>query len=182
MVFIKVQKPNNFKGVFMKSVKALTLALALSAGFLLPTKKADAGVLLIESGGTFVVALGYTSAVVGALAIGPFMLSPRDPDAVLGWIALGGLALVVLDETSDQTVANLSNHLKVKYPMINDASVMDEIASMISSKVELVISNSEIKDKSAFFKLEESELRSILDRIDQTGIEKDVEKLVSDLI
>jgi hypothetical protein len=163
-------------------MKNLLMALILTVSVTIGTShKAQAGIILLPAstiGGIALIAIGAPVAgVAGLIAIIADSAGSLDNALGGGIIALAGIALIVLDEDMD-TNNQVSLGLEAKYPMINDKSIFDDIAFMIEDKV----STLKESDKEVKIKLDESQVRSILERLDSTGIENNIEKLVSDLI
>lgn len=89
-----------------------------------------------------------------------------------------GLLLVALEENEVDTVNNVVDSLSAKFPTINDMSIFEEIGELIASgdyAVEVAADLFEVN-------VPEVQLRAVLERLDTTGIEDEVEALVEELI
>jgi hypothetical protein len=156
----------------MKRLKSLFLALSLALSInIILTKRADASLIV----GTINPAAGVTIFAIGTAA--NFFVLPilavadvielNDNSAWFFW------GVTVLDEE----VNSISLMLESNFPMINDLSIFDEFSSMIQLQLDQNIDN----PKAFEVKLKESEIRSVLERIDIYGIEDEIEKLVNTL-
>jgi hypothetical protein len=162
----------------MKNLKSLFIAVTLLLSINMTTNKAQAGVVLMPAsiiGGTALLILGIPAAGAGSLI---WVIEDAFGGAEAGpLVFLAGLALIVLDEEVD-TNNEISFGLETQFPMINDKSVFDDLASMIQAKVSN-FENTQIEIK---IQLSEKEVREVLDRVDSTGIESNIECLVKELI
>ena len=146
----------------MRNLKSLFIAVTLLLSINMTTNKAQAGVVLMPAsavGGIALLVLGVPAAEAGPL------------------VFLAAVALIVLDEEVD-TNNEISFGLEAKFPMINDKTIFDDLASMIQDKVS-TIKNTQEEVK---IKLEEQDVRVVLERLDSTGIESNIENLVKELI
>lgn len=162
----------------MKMMKSLVLTLCLTLSVSAVTsKKAEAGLLLspVTAGGSMalsIVGQGVLYGATGARFLG--LIGYRDMARLWG----AGLLLVGLDDDVAETANNIQEVLSSRYPMIADQTVFADIAELVMNSENVDEYNHGVLD----VKLEESELRSTLERLDSTDIESDLENLVNDLI
>lgn len=161
----------------MKVMKSLILTLCLTLSIsTLTSKKAEAGLLLSPATGgaiaVMAVGQGVLYGATGARFLG--LIGYRDMARLWGV----GLLLIGLEDDVAETSGNIKEVLSTRYPMISDQTVFEDIAVMVMNSENIEEYNYGAMD----VKVEESELRSVLERLDSTGIESDLEKLVTDLI
>jgi hypothetical protein len=162
----------------MRNLKSLFIAVTLLLSINITTNKAQAGVVLMPAsavGGIALLVLGVPTVGAGSLL---WAIEDAFGGAEAGpLVFLAGVALIVLDEEVD-TNNEISLGLEAKFPMINDKSIFDDLASMIQDKV----STFENTQEEVKIKLNEKEVRVVLERLDSTGIESNIENLVKELI
>lgn len=161
----------------MKMVKSLVLALSLTLTVsTLTSKKAEAGLLLSPA----------TGGAIAIMAVGQGVLYGSTGAGFLGLIGYtdmarlwgAGLLLIGLEDDVNETSENISSVLSTRYPMIADQTVFDDIAELVMNSENVQDYDHGVMD----VKVNETELRSVIERLDSTGIEADLESLVFDLI
>lgn len=161
----------------MKLFRAILLSVCVIMSLsLISIKEAKAGLILAPfTGGTSIVVGIGQGVLIGATGA-KFLKIIGYKDMFRLWGA--GLLLVGLDEKVENTKNNISTQLSARYPMIADQILLSDIASLVMSSNQVEEFNYGVLEVKVF----ESELRDLIERTDVTGIEGDIEKLVSDLI
>lgn len=161
----------------MKMMKSLVLTLCLTLSIsTLTSKKAEAGLLLSPATGGAIaimaVGQGVLYGATGARFLG--LIGYKDMARLWG----AGLLLIALEDDVATTSANIEEVLSTRFPMITDQTVFEDIAFMVMNSENVTDYNHGAMD----VKVKESELRLVLERVDSTGIESDLEQLITDLI
>ena len=159
----------------------LTLSVLLTASLAYTPKKAEAGVILMSSPVGSVVLIGEILGVMGGIAIGPYLMGGAG-HPVIDAIALGAVGLFLLDDSQADVVDvdSLSSFLAIRYPQINDLAFFDELSTLIASKIDLNGLPSS-GDAQVRLSISESELAPVLDLLDSTGVEEEINRLIRDL-
>jgi hypothetical protein len=158
----------------MTKVKNLLLAVSLVlASNLITSNKAQAGLILAPAtGGISAVMVIGEGLIIGSTGA-KFLNIIGYKDTFRAWGL--GLLLIALDE---EVESNISSTLAARYPMISDQSIFNELANLGLKSGVVAKYNYGVVD----LKMDELEVRSVLERLDTTGIESNIENLVSDLI
>lgn len=143
---------------------------------LIPVQEAKAGLILAPfTGGTSIVVGIGEGVLIGATGA-KFLKIIGYKDMFRLWGI--GLLLVGLDEKVENTKNNICLQLSARYPMIADQTLLEDIANLVVSSDQIEEFNYGVLE----VKVSEPSLRELFQRIDITGIEGDIEKLVFDLI
>lgn len=143
---------------------------------LIPVQEAKAGLILAPLTGGVSIVIGIGEGVLIGATGAKFLRIIGYKDMFRLWGV--GLLLVGLDEKVENTKNNICVQLSARYPMIADQTLFEEIANLVMKSNQVEEFNYGVLE----VRVSETDLRAILERTDATGIESDLEKLVTDLI